>query len=676
MKNSKNPFKLPDVPLPAWKDLYEAAIQWKRLAPWKWMDDDQLFGVKDPQSGSTGYACVLGGLGEVFALCVYRGAEGLDIHRRIQSGELRVGADELILGQNCLMAEFMDRGSLEEPDLDVIGKLGFTFRGANGWPAFRSYLPGYFPFFLNEQEVLFLTQVLHNALDFCARVKVGTLCPEKHPGECLTYTGAQEPLWLPLPPPPAPSSPPAPVDLAGAGGEDLLARELPAAGVWQADVFPVLGPIFEGDRPYYPLTALVVDEDSRFITQAKSFNPHQTEKVVALGQGVVASIRQHGRKPEVLQVSSQAVLDALSPLAVSMGFRLEWKAHLAAFAEVREDFENDFLKLKPRSLKENPAASRARPTERVLAAVQRAIEEKGLETPEEINEFLETLQGVNADDLVKRMAPESALDSAQGVMCQAWEVEDPRERARLARRALAISPDCADAYILLADEAARSPEEARELYQKAVEAGERALGPEVFKEDAGHFWGVIETRPYMRARKSLADCLWSMGRREEALAHLYEMLRLNTGDNQGIRYVLLSYLGEAGRFDEMQRFIDRGDFKDDCAADWLYTKALLAFRADGNSPSASKRLKEALEENKYAPDYLTGRKAVPSRMPDSITFGGEDEGYSYAAVFLAAWKQVPGALDWLRAETAKPKAGRNDPCPCGSGRKHKKCCGA
>jgi preprotein translocase subunit SecA len=25
---------------------------------------------------------------------------------------------------------------------------------------------------------------------------------------------------------------------------------------------------------------------------------------------------------------------------------------------------------------------------------------------------------------------------------------------------------------------------------------------------------------------------------------------------------------------------------------------------------------------------------------------------------------------------AKNKAGRNDPCPCGSGKKYKKCCGA
>jgi uncharacterized protein len=37
---------------------------------------------------------------------------------------------------------------------------------------------------------------------------------------------------------------------------------------------------------------------------------------------------------------------------------------------------------------------------------------------------------------------------------------------------------------------------------------------------------------------------------------------------------------------------------------------------------------------------------------------------------------------WLdhapRPETVRvaPKPGRNDPCPCGSGKKYKKCCGA
>ena len=73
----------------------------------------------------------------------------------------------------------------------------------------------------------------------------------------------------------------------------------------------------------------------------------------------------------------------------------------------------------------------------------------------------------------------------------------------LAREALALWPDCADAYVLLA-QAASSLEEARELLEQGVAAGERALGRSVFVEDAGDFWLIFETRPYMRARAALA----------------------------------------------------------------------------------------------------------------------------------------------------------------------------
>jgi hypothetical protein len=73
----------------------------------------------------------------------------------------------------------------------------------------------------------------------------------------------------------------------------------------------------------------------------------------------------------------------------------------------------------------------------------------------------------------------------------------------LARKALALWPDRADAYVLLA-QAALSVEEARELLERVVAAGERAAGRCVFVEDAGEFWLIFETRPYMRARAALA----------------------------------------------------------------------------------------------------------------------------------------------------------------------------
>src|SRR6516162_8847951 len=93
-----------------------------------------------------------------------------------------------------------------------------------------------------------------------------------------------------------------------------------------------------------------------------------------------------------------------------------------------------------------------------------------------------------------------ATEKAQDVMYEAWERTTPRSRIALVHKALGISPLCADAYVLLAEEAARSIEEARDYYAKGVEAGELALGPWGFKEYAGHFWGFLETRPYMRAR--------------------------------------------------------------------------------------------------------------------------------------------------------------------------------
>lgn len=88
-----------------------------------------------------------------------------------------------------------------------------------------------------------------------------------------------------------------------------------------------------------------------------------------------------------------------------------------------------------------------------------------------------------------------AVDAAQEIMFDAWECEDPRKRISMARKALKISPDCADAYVLLAEETANGPEQAIDLYAQGVAAGERALGPAAFAEDVGMFWGALRDTP-------------------------------------------------------------------------------------------------------------------------------------------------------------------------------------
>src|SRR5690349_23073939 len=144
---------------------------------------------------------------------------------------------------------------------------------------------------------------------------------------------------------------------------------------------------------------------------------------------------------------------------------------------------------------------------------------------------------------------------AQDVMYEAWERTTPRSRIALAHKALGISPLCADAYVLLAEEAAQSIEEARDYYAKGVEAGELALGPRGFKEYAGHFWGFLETRPYMRARAGLAGTLVKLGDVAGALDHYRDMLKLNPNDNQGIRYVLAGCLLKQDNYSALKELL-------------------------------------------------------------------------------------------------------------------------
>jgi tetratricopeptide (TPR) repeat protein len=149
---------------------------------------------------------------------------------------------------------------------------------------------------------------------------------------------------------------------------------------------------------------------------------------------------------------------------------------------------------------------------------------------------------------------DTPLGKAQALMYRAFEEPDEQKRIQLARDALAISPDCADAYVLLAEHA-RSRREALRLYEQGVAAGERALGAEAFQRDVGHFWGILETRPHMRARLGLAHALWTAGRRAEAVQHLQDMLRLNPGDNQGVRYTLAGFLLFLDRDDDLDRLV-------------------------------------------------------------------------------------------------------------------------
>lgn len=295
--------------------------------------------------------------------------------------------------------------------------------------------------------------------------------------------------------------------------------------------------------------------------------------------------------------------------------------------------------------------------EKEMAAIQKLVDEREFESEDEMNKFIQSLVSFGE---IGRLAPRSPLEGAQELMYQAWETPITKERVKLAHQALEISPDCADAYVLLAEETAKNIVEALKLYQLGVEAGERALGAKAFDDYVGHFWGILETRPYMRARVGLAQCLWGLGKHEEAIGHYRDMLRLNPGDNQGIRYLLAACLLEKGEVDDLQELLGKYD---EPTAAWLYTGALVTFLRQGDSLESRRCLREAIECNRHVIPYLLGEKNLPKQLPQYMSFGDKSEAIIYAAEFGLGWFKAKDAVSWLESvcrneqirRPAKPK---------------------
>ena len=245
---------------------------------------------------------------------------------------------------------------------------------------------------------------------------------------------------------------------------------------------------------------------------------------------------------------------------------------------------------------------------------------------------------------------DTALALAQDLMYRAWDEPNHALCIMLAREALTVSPDCADAYVMLAELEADTLARAMALYRAGVQAGERALGEAFFAEHEGHFWGLLETRPYMRALHGLATTCWDAGAFEEAAALYRNMLRLNPGDNQGARYQLLPLLMEMENMEEADALL--AAYEGDISPEWAYTRALRLFQQEQDTARANQALAKALEYNPHVPDLLLKNKPLPDRLPVHVTFGGEDEAAHYVVNALPLWWETPGALAWLEAQAA------------------------
>jgi tetratricopeptide (TPR) repeat protein len=429
------------------------------------------------------------------------------------------------------------------------------------------------------------------------------------------------------------------VENRASAGDSLLVRVIDAeAGLYEAR--------FEARSTRN--NAAVAARDRELADAAEHLLRRSRDGTRIISELAVALLGQGAYRADVPPDTLETVLQR-DPRFVEMGMGL-WTLTELMTAEVEarihslKQFETDFLRPATEGVAKPTSVLASRyAMERTLADVGAALAGRDFASLEEANAFLKE---INSRGGPPRRTPSTPLEKAQDLMYDAWESSEPRERIALAKKALKISPDCADAYVVLAEETADSPREAAALYAQGVAAGESALGEEAFRKDVGNFWGILETRPYMRARLGLAEALWEMGDHQKAIGHAWEMLRLNPGDNQGVRDLLVVWLLAAGDNADVQRLLDH--YPGDSTALWAYSRLLHSFRVEGDSKRTEKLLAEARRVNRYVPAYLLGDKPLPKELPETVGFGDEREAAYCAAQMMTNWLDTAGAVQWLR----------------------------
>lgn len=330
-----------EATLEQWGVLYEAATKIKELKPWEKFWDMDLIGIQKGAEEDTVFFSILGRGGDCYGITVYEGYEGLNSFLMLTMQQsMNLSVEYAMFHQENLTCYWGNRDELTNAQRKVIKDLGYTYRGKNQWLYFLSFVPGYSPYSLDEEEVLRMSDYLQDlvvALQYYNEKNVnvdfengnmflGTFCKKKK-----TWDFEEAPM---------------PFTAFQFGNllitDDELLSELaeaqPCNAVLEADV-SVLGATITDkkyDRPLNPELVLLGDASSGMIIDFQMIEPEE-DAIVVLAEMVVEFIFQHGA-PKEIRVSNVIIEAGLEQICGVCRIKLRRVKRLPGVDSFKEGF--------------------------------------------------------------------------------------------------------------------------------------------------------------------------------------------------------------------------------------------------------------------------------------------------------------------------------------------------
>lgn len=279
-------------------------------------------------------------------------------------------------------------------------------------------------------------------------------------------------------------------------------------------------------------------------------------------------------------------------------------------------------------------------TEDSNATVQELTGHREWDSIEQVNGYLREL--MESGELNRRMrAPENPKQRARKLAGEALRENGLDESARIAAEALAIDPDCVDALLAQVE---FGEESSIPRYREIVEIGRRQLDPELFEKQRGHFWGIHETRPVIRALQHLAVTCLARDQFDQTIAACEEILDLNRQDNLGVREILLTLHLRMRQKDKAAALIAR--FPDVESAAWTWG-VFLYESLYGTEESRRLSLADAIRVNRHTCGRLLAVEEV-GKIRSTAEAGSIQEADNATVLLSRALEVDPEeTLGWL-----------------------------
>lgn len=281
--------------------------------------------------------------------------------------------------------------------------------------------------------------------------------------------------------------------------------------------------------------------------------------------------------------------------------------------------------------------------ERLMRETRRSMEGEDFSSEDDFRDRMREMIAGGLFDQRLAALKDDPEEAAQELAFEAFEAEDGEAALALADKALAVDPECVDALSIRAFLTSEDAGDLIQALEHAATCGEKRLGEEFFAEFMGDFWPMVEARPYLRTIKQLAEVLWAVGRRFDAVDHYINLLDLDPDDHMGNSALLLSCYLAMG---EVQRSWDLLEEHDDESAVYQYGW-LLVHLLSGDEDAAEDALEHALEVNPHVVPFLLGLGEEDDSNPPTVEVGSLAEGQVAGRILGEAWDHYPEAMMWL-----------------------------